>query len=159
MDLLRASLAMVKQCFYRDYSHHRADIYVQGKPGLEQSFERGIDLVSITKVLNSRGRQSLRPEERAVLTAAFTGGLLAAARLHSWGLAGSPMCPWRGKPDTLRHRLFEEDCGDSQAQQLRKELKLRELGSELGGFRGRVRQPIVAETAGGACGPPTVGEL
>ncbi len=82
---------MVKHRFYSCYSQHRADTYAQGKPGLEQSFKRGIDLASIAMVLNSRRREALRPEERAVLTAAFTGGLLTAARLRSWGLSVCPM--------------------------------------------------------------------
>ncbi len=132
MDLLHASLAMVKQCFYRDYSQRRADIYVQGKPGLEQSFERGIDLASFARVLNSGGREAPHLEERAIITAAFTGSLLTAARLHSWCLAVSPMRPRCGKPDILRHRL-EDDCGDSQAQQLTRQLKLSELVSDFGG--------------------------
>ncbi len=52
-DLLDAPPAMVKQWFYRDYSQNRAG------PGQENS----VELVSITKMLNSCGREAIRPEE------------------------------------------------------------------------------------------------
>ncbi len=113
----------------------------EGKPGQGHSFEGGIDFVSTTQVLNSCGREALRPKRRAVLTAAFTGGALTVARLHSWGLAASPLCPWCGKPGTLVHRLLENACGDDQLKQIRRELKLVRLISKAGGSTGEGGNP------------------
>ncbi len=85
-------------------------------------------------MLNSCGREAFRPEEGAVPTPASTGGLLTAARLQSWGLAASPLCPWCGKPGTLVRRLLDSERGDDQLRQIRRELKLDRLMSEAGGY-------------------------
>ena len=144
LDLLAASPAMVRQWFYRELNQHRADLYVRERSGPD-GFREGIDLVSITRVLNSSGKQALRPEEKAILTAAFTGGLLTMTRLHGWGLVASELCPWCGKPDTLTHRLLHQECGDEQLRKLRKELKMEQLINDAGGSTAGGQNPLWLE--------------
>jgi hypothetical protein len=146
LDLMFASPAMVRQWYYRDYGQHGANEYMRGKAGEGLAVPGELDLVAVRRVLESRGARRLSASERSCLTCAFAGGLLTRQRLHAWGLAPSSECTWCGKPDTLQHRILDEECGDEELRQLKQELGLGRLLAAAGGSPTGHKPPLAGTT-------------
>ncbi len=94
---------------------------MRGKIGQAELHPGVLDILTISRVMHSKGREAFGAEEKAFLRSAFSGALLTTEKLHDWGLAASPLCSWCGKQNRLQHRIFEQTCGDCELRKLRQE--------------------------------------
>ncbi len=71
--------------------------------------------------------------EKKMLRQLFARGIVTKKAFKEWGLATDSCCPFCGREDTVRHRIFDEECGDEELKQLRRELAVRERYRRAGG--------------------------